>query len=104
MLDQPDKAAGWVGAHNMHYYEAYWLGNPGNYQWYVFSINDAGAYAWDAPLIGTIMGDDAPWDFDWGFDPDTDPPFERVRGWREFRRRARMNTYTVIGPTLVLED
>ena len=103
-LDQPDKAAGWVGAHNLHYYEAYYLGNPGNYQTYVFSINDAGAFAWDTPMIGTIMSEDAPWDFAWGFDPGNDPPFEKVPGWREFRRKTRMNTYTVIGPTMSIED
>jgi hypothetical protein len=90
-LDQPQKAAAWLGAHNMHYYEAHWYGNPGNSQWYVFSINDAGWGAWRTPLIGTLMSPDAPWDFSWGFRED-DKPFERLIGWREFRRRARINT------------
>lgn len=103
-LDPPDKAAGWVGAHNMHYYEAHWLGNPGNYQWYVFSINDAGEWAWETPLIGSIIGSEPPWDFAWGFAPDDDSAFEQVPGWHNFRRKARINTYTVVGPTMLLED
>jgi hypothetical protein len=50
------------------------------------------------------MAQDAPWDFAWGFDPDNDPAFENAPGWREFRRKARMNTYTVIGPAMSIED
>jgi hypothetical protein len=102
-LGQPDKASAWLGAHNMHYYEAYWYGNPGHYQWYVFSINDAGYSAWDARLVGTVMSQEGPWDFAWGFRED-DPAFEEMEGWHEFRRVARINTYTIIGPTLSLED
>jgi hypothetical protein len=54
--------------------------------------------------MSPTMSEDAPWDFAWGFDPDNDPPFEKVPGWREFRRKARMNTYTVIGSTMSIED
>src|SRR5487761_1839096 len=38
-----------IGAHNREYAEAYWFGNPGNYQWYVLSHNDAvgvGTFTW----------------------------------------------------------
>lgn len=41
-LGRPDRAAGWVGAHSWHYFETYYFGNPGNYQTFVYSINDAG--------------------------------------------------------------
>ncbi len=104
-LDEPGigtKSSAWVGAHNLHYFEAHYYGNPGNYQWYVFSINDAGAMAWAAPMVGTLMPTEAPWDFDWGFGDD--PPYEEMSGWQEFRHRARVNTYTVISPTLRVED
>lgn len=62
-LPTPQHASSWIGAHNWHYYEAVWGGNPGYYQWYVYSINDSGARAWD---------DESPWehemyDFAWGF-------------------------------------
>jgi hypothetical protein len=153
-LGRPEQAASWIGAHNAHYFEAYWGGNPGHYQWFVYGINDAGH--------GVLQ---TPWDlenmhtFFWGFaneaviDPqlalaqasieadnaevqqqepqaledainpaerdepggieaqDTDedteeadeeeplPPF-----YDAFRRRARINTYTVIGPELALDD
>jgi hypothetical protein len=103
-LGEPQKAAAWVGARRMSYYEAYWLGNPGHYQWYVFSINDAGAIAWDAPLIGTILGQDGPWEFEWGFSGEEESNWEKVPGWREFRRKARPSTYTIIGPTLSIDD
>jgi hypothetical protein len=102
-LGPPGKSAAWLGAHNMHYYEARWYGNPGHYQWYVFSINDAGFSAFDTPLVGTLMPQGEPWDFAWGFGDD-DPAYEEMAGWQEFRRGARINTYTVIGPTLGLED
>jgi hypothetical protein len=38
-----------IGAHNHEFAEAYWFGNPGNYQWYVVSHNDAvgvGTFTW----------------------------------------------------------
>jgi hypothetical protein len=103
-LDQPQMASAWVGAHNVHYYEAHWYGNPGNYQWYIFSINDAGWQAWDVPLIGTLMPSDGPWDFEWGFDGEKDASFDAMSGWHDFRRRTRMNTYTVLSPMLSPED
>jgi hypothetical protein len=126
--ERPDCAAAWLGAHNAHYFEAYYYGNPGYYQHFVYSINDAGARAWEAPWS------DATRDLKWGFadlrrepgetteqfmarafalgveerlragdDQDgqvTEPPDEL----QEFRRRSRMNTYTVVGLGLALDD
>jgi hypothetical protein len=146
-LGRPEKAAAWIGAHNANYYDAYWGGNPGYYQWFVYSINDAG------------LDRDTPWDyetmrdFSWGFENDDvlDPQLALVQAaiqadhreaqveevvqaehgglgdaepeeleeelpvddeaeeplpqfFESFRRRARMNTYTVIGPELALDD
>ena len=41
-LGRPEKAAAWMGAHNLHDFEAYWGGNPGLYQWFIYGINDTG--------------------------------------------------------------
>ncbi|MEX2646453.1 MAG: ETEC_3214 domain-containing protein [Gaiellaceae bacterium] len=140
-LGWPQQSSSWIGAHNMHYFEAYWGANPGFYQWFIYGINDAGYM-------------DAPWDyeqmhtFSWGFgandvidpqlalaqaaidadgaeaqEPDPaheiiepEPAYERVQLDEEdveeplpaffdaFRRRARINTYTLLGPELALDD
>jgi hypothetical protein len=104
-LGPPGSTDAWVGAHNMYYSEAHWYGNPGNYQWYVFSVNDAGVYeTQDVHMIGTVMSEDGQWDFAWGFGSGTDPPYEAMHGWQQFRQRARINTYTVLAPSLLLHD
>lgn len=117
-LEPPGQAASWVGAHNAHYFEAYWFGNPGLYQNFVFSINDAGIWTDEGGF-----GEEYMHTFSWGFDetevdiPNAegeidldaletsdgeDPP--RPRQWQAFRHRARPNTYTVIGPSLAFDD
>lgn len=129
-IEPPGQSACWVGAHNYHYFEAHYFGNPGYYQHFVFSINDAGVYT-----AGDRLGDEFMHTFAWGFgDADTsldprgqlrqaiavadaaagdgegeddwkppdDPP--RPERWQAFRRDARPNTYTVIGPALLLDD
>jgi hypothetical protein len=98
-LGNPGSSACWVGAHNLHYFESYYLGNPGHYQTFVYGVNDAGAWAWDLPL-----GDDFYMhNFSWGFGAD-DPDFETMDRWQPFRRSARINTYTVLSPELALND
>jgi hypothetical protein len=138
-LGRPEQAASWVGAHNAHYFEAYWGANPGLYQWFVFSINDAGCAAWDAGWTEEMHT------FAWGFSEDVtdaqlllqqtairadyaeaqgqdpaaidgagleDEPFgfgEYVEAplpafYNAFRQSARINTYTVLGPDLPLDD
>lgn len=62
-LGRPEQAASWIGAHNAHYYESYWGANPGYYQFFVYSINDAGYASWDAPWDYDSMHD-----FAWGYD------------------------------------
>jgi hypothetical protein len=138
-LGQPDCAASWLGAHNWHYFEKHYLGNPGYYQTFVYSINDAGA-ASDAPF------DQMQPDISYGFDSSPidaglaleqaaaqadaaaddalptagasgndveidvgelaadveDPPLPEAL--QTFRRRARVNTYTVIAPDLAIDD
>jgi hypothetical protein len=126
-LDRPDNAASWVGAHTAHYFETHYLGNPGYYQTFIYSINDTGAWAYDAPFNATEP------DMRWGFShapvdpklalaeaaalahaghkPDEeeiaellqdDPPLPDAL--QRFRRQARINTYTVVGPEFFLDD
>jgi hypothetical protein len=139
-LGHPDRAASWVGAHNAHYFEAHYLGNPGHYQTFVYSINDAGAWIWTAPFDamapplawGTpkaqlaselaliealgeaeslvpkaapeITEHEGSIEFD-GFDiEELAEPSPLPEDLQAFRRRARVNTYTVIGPDFFLDD
>jgi hypothetical protein len=51
----------WVGAHNFHYFEACWGANPGLYQHFAYSINDAGYGAWDTDIPYEEMSN-----FTWG--------------------------------------
>jgi hypothetical protein len=41
-----------IGAHNHEYAEAYWFGNPGNYQHYVISSNEIGTGEFWFPFLG----------------------------------------------------
>jgi hypothetical protein len=141
-LGRPEQAAAWIGAHNVHYFEAYWGANPGYYQHFVYSINDAGYGAWHVPWDYERMHDFA-WGFgefpvsptlalveiaaradgagtDTGLEPtqevvDADPADEPLGAeeyveeplptfYENFRRKARINTYAVIGPDLALDD
>jgi hypothetical protein len=149
-LSRPQVAASWMWLHNWHYYEAHWGGNPGKYQWFVYSVNDAGASSWEHGA----WHDEAAHDLSFGYenedliDPqlllqqaaaradldDADGPEELdvdedgealpdLEGLTEeqlaelfpdppplpaelerFRERARINTWTVIGPGLAFDD
>lgn len=88
-----------IGAHNREYAEAYWFGNPGNYQWYVVSHNDAGTGAFRFSLEregpawvreGVLKFSDPPV----GVLPfDADAPYAL-----KFRAGTIVNTLTVLGP------
>jgi hypothetical protein len=132
-LGRPGQAAAWLGAHNWHYFEPYYFGNPGYYQNFVFSINDAGVgippfdtdymrdFSWgfgddprvqrydtaeaasvseDDPTVGCGLRSDP--EIAEQFPIDEDPPLPPA--FERFRRSARINTYTVIGPGLALDD
>lgn len=79
-----------LGIHNFYYHEAYYFGNPGNYQAYVFTLNEAGYAGLEEELN--------PYTF---LPPDknitenlqtTDPDIQK------FRDNAVINTYTVTSP------
>jgi len=89
-----------IGAHNHEYAECYYFGNPGNYQHYVLSKNDAAAgefgYAIerDCPgwtQEGVLQFDDPPAAGNREFDPDA--PYAQ-----RFRAETTINTLTVLGP------
>jgi hypothetical protein len=142
-LGRPGQAAAWIGAHNWHYFEPYYFGNPGYYQNFVFSINDAGVgvapfspewlsgFSWgfgEEPLdpklalvSAAIEADDAGREGGDSLQDDPDKSVEEAKPEEEldleveedpplppaleaFRRSAQINTYTVIGPDLSLDD
>lgn len=86
-----------IGAHNFEYAEAYWFGNPGNYQWYVLSHNDMGTGDFDFSVGGRGQS----W-FQDGFlrSEDADSPEFDFLGEEaaRFRAKTAINTLTVLGP------
>lgn len=94
---QPERVAASMGAHSFGYWESHWLGNPGNYQHYVFAVNDAGAGGYDSAqvLFPTVA---TRWDIEW---PDvSQTSIENVPRLQAFRRAATPNTYAVLGQTM----
>lgn len=88
-----------IGANRYEYAEAYWFGNPGGYQWYVLSHNDASA-------VGTIdwsVGGHGSTSFQTGMLESADAvplgsvpqPDELAR----FRSGTTINTLTILGPS-----
>jgi hypothetical protein len=90
---------GWVsrtGARRFAYAESHWFGNPGNYQPFVLSYNDAGAGHYEIPHHG------GPVEHSGGrlrAENDYRPaPFEPLPSWLEpARGQTTVNTLTVIG-------
>ena len=87
-----------IGAHNREYAEAYWFGNPGNYQWYVLSHNDAvgvGTFTW------SVSGHGMP-SFQIGVLESQDGtlrhPAPTPDDLAAFRAKTTINTFTVLGP------
>lgn len=87
-----------IGAHDHEYAEAYWFGNPGSYQWFVLSHNDAGTGDFDHPIQQERPG--MAQDGVLAFGPRVQvPPFDAAAGYaRRFRERTTINTMTVLGP------
>jgi hypothetical protein len=90
-----------IAAHNHEYAEAYWFGNPGNYQHYVLSSNEIGtgefgfsiARQGPASHSSGILepGKAAPVPRPQSFDPDAGYALQ-------FRAETTINTLTVLGP------
>jgi hypothetical protein len=89
-----------IGAHNHEYAEAYWFGNPGNYQHYVISANEIGTGEFGYSILheglsqhlsGTLAPDPPLPVSQLPFDPDA--PYAS-----RFRSQTTINTLTVLGP------
>jgi len=94
-----------VGAHNYEYSEAYYFGNPGNYQHYVLSYNDCGAGIFDSSV-----GDGPQWCQDGvlkfnGPPRPGHPEFDPKASYAaKFRANTVINTLTILGPWRELAD
>lgn len=86
-----------IGAHNFEYAEAYWFGNPGNYQWYVVSHNDAGTGNFDFTVSSRV-----PPGFQDGVFNSENLGYSEFDFYKEeaaqFRAKTTINTLTVLGP------
>ena len=88
-----------IGAHNREYAEAYWFGNPGNYQWYVVSHNDAGtgAFRFSLERDGPAWVREGVLKF--GDPPVEVRPFDPGASYAlKFKAGTIVNTLTVLGP------
>ena len=105
LLPAPAQVLARLGARRYRYSEAHWLGNPGYYQWYVFSVNDAGPSSFDAAALQVLIdaGDQPGPEQRWGFRPGNSR-LASVPELLSFRRRSRPNTYAVIGSYLEIES
>ncbi len=84
-LSKPKEIGCSLGGRRFEYHEEFYFGNPGKYQEFVFSINDAGFL--HHPFISSI----APLSLD-------DPAVAA------FRREAVINTYTITAPLVSAGD
>jgi len=73
-----------AGNRRTYYTEEYYYGNPGLYQTYLFSLNDAGSYS--------AAGEDEPSIFNCGATKSSDPSLV------SFRDNVAINTYTITSP------
>lgn len=89
-----------IGAHNHEYAEAYWFGNPGQYQRYVLSSNEVGAGDFGYSILshgpsfcreGTLALDDELPAGQSEYDPGA---HYAIR----FRAETTINTLTILGP------
>jgi hypothetical protein len=96
----PDGRSLRIGAHNHEYAEAYWFGNPGNYQRYVISSNEIGTGEFGFSILrqgpswhraGTLAFDNPL--------PPGQPAFDPQASYTaRFRAETTINTLTVLGP------
>jgi hypothetical protein len=89
-----------IGAHNHEYAEAYWFGNPGNYQYYVISSNEIGTgeFGFSIERQGLSWHRAGTLAFDYSL-PVGQPEFDPDASYaRRFRAETTINTLTVLGP------
>jgi len=88
----PDKVNVYCGARRVNYSEEHYFGNPGKYQTYILSENDAGVFSEESAN---------PCDIQDPASDNIDPNNEKVT---KFRREGLVNTFSVTSPLYVNED
>jgi len=85
-----DNIVSYLGAHDFYYHEAYYFGNPGNYQTFIFTLNESGYAGIEEEL-----------EF-YTFIPPSKDFKEKILisdpEIQEFRNEAIINTFTVSSP------
>jgi hypothetical protein len=101
---EPNGVYGWLGARRWGYGEAYYHGNPGGYQTYVYSINDAAGLESGVEFISAALGNVAIVSLGLFDDTGSLSADSALTEWlddenvRELRLHGTMNTITVVGP------
>lgn len=92
-----------LGAHNFDYSEFNYFGNPGKYQFFVWTASDASLHSVPKGLgpAQAELGGAREWP-----DPDgaPEPDWEQMPAVAKLRREAVITTYTVISASLSLEN
>lgn len=104
-IAEPEGYSLQVGAHNFEYSEAFYFGNPGNYQHFVLSHNDSAIGRFDVSAgggpqwceIGVLEFGDPPRPDHPVFDP-------KAVYATQFRANTTINTLTILGPGRDLSD
>jgi hypothetical protein len=96
----PERVISWLGARQFVYGEVFDLANPGLYQHFACSINDAGSALPSSPPHPFDL-EAGPWGIDVRGLTGGDEASERAR---VFRKSAVINTWTVIGPSPLFAD
>jgi hypothetical protein len=89
-----------VGAHNHFYSEFAHFGNPGHYQWFVWSSTDAARQGRLGPILAAsreINGGEWP---DPNRDPTDEPDWSEMPAMQRFRRETVITTYTAVAGSL----
>jgi hypothetical protein len=103
---QPEGRSLNIAARRYEYSESYWFGNPGNFQRYVLSHNDAGSGHFGFSILqhgpgwcqeGSLRFDEPPAVIPPAFDSDADYA-------RQFRGETTVNTLTILGPARPLAE
>jgi hypothetical protein len=89
-----------LGAHNHFYSEFAHFGNPGHYQWFVWSASDAARQGRTGRGLGAIRGEAG--GGEWPLpDPDSEPlPWVEMTETQRFRHETVITTYTVVSGAL----